>query len=87
MSRCPICHNRLAEPPPPAAEPARSTVDHERPAAEPLPPAPEAQRPAFAPFCSERCKLVDLGRWLGEGYRIPAEGSGLGDLDDDTYDA
>lgn len=23
------------------------------------------------PFCSERCKLVDLGRWLGEAYRIP----------------
>lgn len=24
----------------------------------------------YAPFCSERCKLVDLGRWLGEEYRI-----------------
>jgi endogenous inhibitor of DNA gyrase (YacG/DUF329 family) len=24
------------------------------------------------PFCSERCKLVDLGAWLDEGYRIPA---------------
>jgi endogenous inhibitor of DNA gyrase (YacG/DUF329 family) len=23
------------------------------------------------PFCSERCRLVDLGRWLGEEYRIP----------------
>ena len=23
------------------------------------------------PFCSERCKWVDLGRWLGEAYRIP----------------
>jgi uncharacterized protein len=23
------------------------------------------------PFCSERCQLVDLGRWLGEEYRIP----------------
>ncbi len=22
------------------------------------------------PFCSRRCRLVDLGRWLGEGYRI-----------------
>ena len=28
------------------------------------------------PFCSERCKLVDLGRWLDESYRIP---SGLED--------
>src|SRR5205823_4019415 len=25
------------------------------------------------PFCSPRCKLVDLGRWLGENYRIPSE--------------
>jgi hypothetical protein len=25
----------------------------------------------YFPFCSERCKLIDLGRWLGEKYRIP----------------
>lgn len=24
----------------------------------------------FSPFCSERCKMVDLGKWLGEEYRI-----------------
>ncbi len=29
----------------------------------------------FRPFCSERCKLVDLGQWATESYRIPlAEG-------------
>lgn len=22
------------------------------------------------PFCSERCHLVDLGRWFGEEYRL-----------------
>ena len=22
------------------------------------------------PFCSQRCKTIDLGRWLGENYRI-----------------
>lgn len=22
------------------------------------------------PFCSERCRLVDLGKWLGEEYRL-----------------
>jgi endogenous inhibitor of DNA gyrase (YacG/DUF329 family) len=27
----------------------------------------------FRPFCSERCKLVDLGNWLGERYRIPGQ--------------
>jgi endogenous inhibitor of DNA gyrase (YacG/DUF329 family) len=24
----------------------------------------------YRPFCSERCKQVDLGRWLSEGYVI-----------------
>jgi uncharacterized protein len=26
---------------------------------------------AFRPFCSERCKLSDLGEWATESYRIP----------------
>jgi len=25
----------------------------------------------YRPFCSERCKLVDLGQWATESYRIP----------------
>jgi endogenous inhibitor of DNA gyrase (YacG/DUF329 family) len=25
------------------------------------------------PFCSKRCREVDLNRWLSEGYAIPAE--------------
>jgi uncharacterized protein len=25
---------------------------------------------AHRPFCSPRCKLIDLGRWLDEEYRI-----------------
>lgn len=28
--------------------------------------------PKYRPFCSRRCADVDLGRWLTEGYRIPA---------------
>lgn len=32
--------------------------------------APRAENPSF-PFCTERCRLIDLGRWLGEAYRIP----------------
>lgn len=27
--------------------------------------------PRWLPFCSERCKLVDLGRWLDGDYVIP----------------
>ena len=26
---------------------------------------------AFRPFCSERCKLIDLGQWASEEYKIP----------------
>ena len=25
----------------------------------------------FAPFCSERCKLIDLGHWLDGDYAMP----------------
>ncbi|MHB0926794.1 MAG: DNA gyrase inhibitor YacG [Gallionellaceae bacterium] len=24
----------------------------------------------FRPFCSERCKLIDLGKWANEDYRV-----------------
>lgn len=27
----------------------------------------------MAPFCSARCRKIDLGNWLGESYRVPAE--------------
>jgi len=30
----------------------------------------EEKNDAF-PFCSERCRLIDLSRWLNEDYRIP----------------
>lgn len=27
----------------------------------------------YRPFCSDRCKLIDLGKWASDTYRIPAE--------------
>ncbi len=27
----------------------------------------------WRPFCSERCKLIDLGEWAGENHRIAGE--------------
>ena len=27
----------------------------------------------FSPFCSERCQMVDLNKWLTESYTVPAE--------------
>ncbi|RME95630.1 MAG: DNA gyrase inhibitor YacG [Verrucomicrobia bacterium] len=47
------------------------------------------------PFCSRRCRLIDLGKWLGEEYRISqpldpeeaeqqaADGSPAGEADPD----
>ena len=36
---------------------------------------PRENEQSFYPFCSERCKLIDLGRWLGGKYRIPVHDS------------
>ena len=27
----------------------------------------------YRPFCSERCQLVDLGKWVEGEYRVPGE--------------
>ena len=29
----------------------------------------------FRPFCSERCRLIDLDNWLEGRYRIPVAGA------------
>ena len=32
----------------------------------------EKESSPAVPFCSERCRTIDLGRWLGESYGLPA---------------
>lgn len=27
----------------------------------------------WRPFCSERCRRIDLGNWVSEEYRVPGE--------------
>jgi endogenous inhibitor of DNA gyrase (YacG/DUF329 family) len=47
-------------------------------------PCPVCNKPATdtsAPFCSERCRHVDLSRWLSGSYRIPARDE---DVEDDS---
>lgn len=42
------------------------------------------QRPIDArwrPFCSERCRLFDLGNWIDERYRVPSEMTATEDHD------
>ncbi|HBT43471.1 MAG: DNA gyrase inhibitor YacG [Alphaproteobacteria bacterium] len=46
-------------------------------------PCPICKKPPvteFLPFCSKRCADIDLGQWLGGGYRIPTN-EGPEDLD------
>jgi endogenous inhibitor of DNA gyrase (YacG/DUF329 family) len=35
----------------------------------------------FRPFCSERCKLIDLGEWADDGYSLPTESGELTEAD------
>jgi endogenous inhibitor of DNA gyrase (YacG/DUF329 family) len=41
---------------------------------------PKEGERSFFPFCSERCKLIDLGRWLNGAYQIPVKD------DDEAHD-
>lgn len=36
------------------------------------------------PFCSDRCRLLDLGAWVTERYRIPVTGSDKPIPEDDS---
>jgi endogenous inhibitor of DNA gyrase (YacG/DUF329 family) len=38
----------------------------------------------WRPFCSERCKLIDLGEWASEGHKIAGE-SLQSNVDIDEY--
>lgn len=49
-------------------------------------PCPQCRQPAvldtanrFRPFCSERCKLLDLGEWMSGRYAIPVAETDSGD--------
>ncbi len=37
----------------------------------------------YDPFCSERCRMVDLGKWFSDSYRVPARPD---ELDDEQVD-
>jgi endogenous inhibitor of DNA gyrase (YacG/DUF329 family) len=42
-------------------------------------PAAFSERNRWRPFCSERCRSIDLGAWASENYRVPAETAKDGD--------
>ncbi len=39
----------------------------------------------YRPFCSERCRLIDLGEWFEERHRIPDEHMPVEENGDDLY--
>ena len=43
-------------------------------------------QPTPFPFCSERCKLIDLGRWLDGKYQIPVDDPESADSEMDRKD-
>lgn len=43
----------------------------------------QEEKNTFQPFCSERCKKTDLGKWAMGDYRIPAEPF-IKDISDET---
>lgn len=36
--------------------------------------APYSSANPWRPFCSERCRIIDLGDWAAEAYRVPVPG-------------
>lgn len=42
------------------------------------PASPRPQNPAF-PFCSRRCRAIDLGKWFTGSYAVPGQPSAPGE--------
>jgi uncharacterized protein len=38
----------------------------------------------YRPFCSERCKLIDLGAWASDRYAIDGDAAEAGDADSES---
>ena len=58
---------------------------HQQTDAKRTPRCPICGRPRvqeYRPFCSARCRDVDLGRWFGEAYKVPTVEPGF-DEDED----
>jgi endogenous inhibitor of DNA gyrase (YacG/DUF329 family) len=49
-------------------------------------PAPYVPENQFRPFCSERCKMIDLGHWAAEDYRVPGASEPSVPSSEDTPD-
>ncbi|MGR9052590.1 MAG: DNA gyrase inhibitor YacG [Gammaproteobacteria bacterium] len=48
-------------------------------------PVPWTESHKFKPFCSERCKLIDLGEWVTEDKKIPGDPATEEDFQDTPF--
>jgi len=48
-------------------------------------PVPWTTEQEFRPFCSERCKMIDLGEWAMEEKRIPGDSLPLDEDSAETF--
>jgi len=46
-------------------------------------PCEYSETNSFRPFCSERCKLIDLGDWASEKFKIPDSQSSSNTLNEE----
>jgi len=44
-------------------------------------PVEWTQESRYRPFCSERCKLIDIGAWASDAYVVPGQEQPLPDED------
>jgi endogenous inhibitor of DNA gyrase (YacG/DUF329 family) len=67
-----------AKPPDQAGKAGKAGLSQNKPSGKPFStkPCPICGKPAIEaskPFCSERCRDVDLNRWLSNSYAIPGK--------------
>ena len=46
--------------------------------------APYSPENRWRPFCSERCRVIDLGAWASEAYRVPVPTDPVSDTPPDA---
>jgi endogenous inhibitor of DNA gyrase (YacG/DUF329 family) len=68
--RCPICQRALEADRAKRGEKAKKSSREGASGSEVDGSPPKRSGGGYFPFCSERCRAVDLGRWASEEYRV-----------------
>jgi len=63
------------------AKPPSASKAAGKPTAKPCPICGKPATPESRPFCSERCRDIDLNRWLSGSYVVPGRDTDPEDAD------